>query len=122
MDPAYSRFLRTADLVNWQASLDQYQAMVRDAQDKAAVPLARLREGLCIAQYTAWLKSLRGEDQKPGDGNAHELFAAVANERDLTASADGVVVNSVIAACRGYTDTARSVLEAHKIEVPVEIA
>ena len=52
MEDVYTTFLQTADLKSWQACLQHYRDLLKGGGGRERLPLPRLAEGLCIAQYT----------------------------------------------------------------------
>jgi tetratricopeptide (TPR) repeat protein len=122
MEEAYSEFLGTPNLAVWQKCLDRYGELVRAPGTSGRISLGHLAQGLCIAQYTQWFAGLAGEEEARKRANeTFEQLAKAAGSHDLGSSSEGVLVNSVIAAGRGYRAAARAMLEEAGQEVPVEV-
>jgi hypothetical protein len=122
MEEIYSEFLGTADLAVWQKCLDKYGELVRAATNGGRISLGQLAQGLCIAQYTRWFAMLAGEEEaSKRAGDTFEQLAEAAGSYDLGGSSEGILVNSVIAAGRGYRAAARAMVRSTGQEAPVEI-
>jgi hypothetical protein len=122
MDEVYSEFLGTADLAVWQKCLDRYGELVRASGTSERISLGDLAQGLCIALYTQWFAAQAGEEEAgKRAGDTFDQLARVAGRHDLGDSRERILVNSLIAAGRGYRGAARAMLEEARQEVPVEV-
>jgi tetratricopeptide (TPR) repeat protein len=122
MEAVYSEFLATAELTVWQKCLDKYNKLVQTPGTSDRISLGLLAQGLCIAQYTQWFAALAGDEEARERAQmTFEQLATAAGSRNLGGSNEGALVNSLIAAGRGYRAAARNMLEETGQEVPVEV-
>jgi hypothetical protein len=123
MKDVYKTFLQTTDLKSWGVCLQHYCDLLKDGGGRNKLPLPRLAEGLCIAQYTLWLASLCGEEHTEKTARqSFDQFTEAASAQDLAASADGARIRAIIAAGRGYAAIANEILDAAGVEIPLEMA
>jgi hypothetical protein len=115
MAPIYSQFLRSSELSVWLACLEQYQA---EAKLRALSP-GDLAEALCVAHYSRWLAYLSADDA--AESHAASVFERLAPTAPMTTEASPFC-DAVLAACRGYSETARTMLQAARLPIPLEVS
>lgn len=122
-DQAYAAFLGNCDLGTWSASFDAFREILEGAENVRDATPMDIRRALTLAIYLAWLSERYGDQGQRDHANAclQELSAKLADVR-LSDGAESILIQTVIAAAKGYHAAAAGRLKDYTAVVPVEVA